>query len=244
MNEQKKRKYTLVIKNLFLIIVPFCIPFILEIPDRYMSIEVRWILVLIASCILIFRVVKYSLQEESEMEKLRMQEYDNNRYRISQRALNRINHVIQIKGDLLKDETYKVHYDYKENVLLYNSHRYIERLCENLLSLISEISDIDLQYIRVTFIYRYPLEEGGWQWITGKEPTGTKSLDTLISEKTSFFHYLISENMAYYFTNDKAELIPRHYIPGDLDTKYPAFGSITSHKVTFRNNNDIFVKDI
>lgn len=103
---------------------------------------------------------------------------------------------------IIKDETYKVHYDYKENVLLYNPHRYLERICEEIKSLISDITKIELEYISVSFIYKYPNDNNDlfadWQWITGKEPTMSLTLIELINKPDSYYHYLISNDIFYF----------------------------------------------
>lgn len=137
-----------------------------------------------------------------------------------------------------------MHYDYNDNILLYNPHRYLERICDELKSLISDITDIELEYISVSFIYQYPPfsqdDWSGWKWITGKDPTSTYDLNELIRRPDSYYHYLISNNTATSFDNDKAKLIPKHYMVGEKDTRHNTYGSISAHKMSFRNNNSTF----
>ena len=128
----------------------------------------------------------------------------NKRFYISRKVLDRIANCEKIKGEFIKDETNKLHYNYKENILLYNPHRYLERVCDELKTLVSDITHIDLEYVSVSFIYKYPKHSkknvtesesekwNGWKWITGKDSTASFDLKELVNRKDSYYHYLVA----------------------------------------------------
>ena len=231
------------LKSLFFTIVPFVIPFVFSIPEYLINKISQFIIVVILSCVDIYFVLKYSKQDAILFYKSEELLFNNKKYNISQRVLNRVVNCEKIKGELIKDETYKVHYDYNENILLYNPHRYLERVCEEIKSLISDVTNIELEYISVSFIYQYPTfsdEWSGWQWITGKDSTTNIELNQLINKRDSYYHFLISNDTTTSFENDKSKLIPKHYYIGEKDTRHGTYGSITAHKMSFRNNDCIF----
>ena len=231
------------LKSIFFTICPFVIPLIFMIPDTIINRISQFVIVFLLLCIDIYFVLLLSKQDAILLYKSEEILFNNKKYRISQSILNRLSNCEKIKGGFIKDETYKVHYDYNENILLYNPHRYLERICEEIKSLISDITGIELEYISVSFIYQYPTysdEWSGWQWITGKDPTSSFDLNELIQRPDSYYHYLVSNNITASFENDKTNLIPQHYWVGEKDKRHNTYGSISSHKMSFRNNNSTF----
>lgn len=240
MKKEIKKQY---LKSIFFTIFPFVIPLIFIIPDTIINRTSQFVIVSLLLCIDIYFVLMLSKQDAISLYKSEEILFNNKKYRISQSILNRLSNCEKIKGGFIKDETYKVHYDYNENILLYNPHRYLERICEEIKSLISDITGIELEYISVSFIYQYPTysdEWSGWQWITGKDPTSNFDLNELIRKSDSYYHYLVSNNIAASFENDKSNLIPKHYWVGEKDTRHNTYGSISAHKMSFRNNNSTF----
>lgn len=240
MKNEFKRQY---FKSIFFTIIPFATPFIFMIPQTIINLLSQFIIVILISLIDIYFVLKLSRQDAISIQESKDIIFNKKKYQISQGILNRLANCEKIKGEFIKDETYKVHYDYKENILLYNPHRYLERICDEIKSLISDITNIELEYISVSLIYQYPTfsdEWSDWQWITGKDPTSKFDLNELIKKSDSYFHYLISNDIVASFENDKAKLIPKHYWVGEKDTRHNTYGSISSHKMSFRNNNSIF----
>lgn len=233
-------------KALIFTICPFIIPLIFTIPSNIINKLAQFIIALILIAIDIYYVFKYSREEAVKLHNLENDIFDNKKYRISQRILNRISNCEKIKGGFIQEETYEVHHKLNENILLYNPHRYLERVCEEIKSLIAEITRIDLEYISVSFIYKYPEEneEGqelcGWKWITGKDPTMNIDLIELINKKESYYYYLMQNDIAASFENDKSKLMPKHYWPEERDTRHNIYGSISAHKMSFRNNNSTF----
>ena len=231
------------LKSIFFTLFPFVVPFVFMIPNTIINDLSQYIIVFFLLCIDIYFVLRLSKQDAVSIQNSENLQFDNKKYCISQKILNRLANCEKIKGDLLKDETYKVHYDYKDNILLYNPHRYLECICEEIKSLISDITGIELEYVSVSFIYQYSTSSdawSGWQWITGKGPTSNFDLNELINKTDSHYHYLVSNNITTSFENDKAKLIPRHYWVGENDMRHDTYGSISSHRMSFRNNNLTF----
>ncbi len=243
MKSETKKQY---IKSIFFTICPFMIPLIFMVPINILNKASQYIVVLLLLVIDIYFVLKISREEALLLYNSKNAIFDNKKYSISQSVLNRVSNCERIKGGFIKDETYKVHYDYNDNILLYNSHRYLERVCDEIKSLISDITKIELEYISVSFIYKYPHNSNDniwdeWNWITGKEPTMSLNLTELINKPDSYYHYLISNDISTSFDNDKGKLIPeRHYWAEERDKRHKEYGSISAHKMSFRNNNSTF----
>lgn len=243
MKNEIKKQY---IKSIFFTICPFIIPLTFMIPTYILNKASQYIIVILLLTIDVYFVLKISKEEATLLYASKEAIFNNKKYCVSQSILNRIANCERIKGGFIKDETYKVHYDYNENILLYNSHRYLERVCEEIKSLISDITKIELEYISVSFIYKYPEIQNdnvwtGWNWITGKEPTMSLNLIELINKPDSYYHYLISNDISTSFDNDKSILIPeKHYWAEERDKRHKEYGSISAHKMSFRNNNATF----
>lgn len=201
MKDEIRKQY---IKSIFFTICPFVIPLFFMIPIDIINKTSQYIIVILLLIIDVYFVLKISKKEAVLLYTSKEALFNNKKYCISQSVLNRIANCERIKGGFIKDETYEVHYDYNENILLYNPHRYLERVCEEIKSLISDITKIELEYISVSFIYKYPNDNNdshdnlynGWKWITGKEPTMDIKLNELI-KKTRFIFSLF--NNKWYF---------------------------------------------
>lgn len=57
------------------------------------------------------------------------------------------------KTEMLKERTYLKN-NVLNDVLLYNVHGYMKRICENLRFIISEIIEENIEYIDISFIYK------------------------------------------------------------------------------------------
>lgn len=239
----KKEVVKQCLKSIIFTIAPFLIPLIFMVPDIIINEFAKGIIVVILLFVDIYFVLLFSRRDAITIYKSEKNLYDYKGVRISRSIINRLSNCEKIKSGLIKDETYKVHYDYKENILLYNPHRYLERVCDEIKSLISDVTGIELEYISVSFIYHYPVYSdkwSDWQWITGKDSSASLTLDELIRKPDSYYHYLISNNIPASFENDKGKLIPHHYWTGERDIRHNIYGSISSHKISFRNNNSTF----
>ena len=213
-------------KALIFTVLPFAIPLIFEIiPNTFINNAGKIIIVLLLFAIDTYFVFKITVRDCKELNDAKNIIDTNKRFYISRKVLDRIANCEKIKGEFIKDETNKLHYNYKENILLYNPHRYLERVCDELKTLVSDITHIDLEYVSVSFIYKYPKHSkknvtesesekwNGWKWITGKDSTASFDLKELVNRKDSYYHYLVA--------NKK-------------------YGSISAHKMSFKHNNYTF----
>jgi len=87
------------------------------------------------------------------------------KHMMSQKILNSLTEIEKTKRNLLKADTLP---DYKKEVLLYNPHEFVEQICSNMKLLISNITEIALSFLSISFIYKYPEYNSKWQWITRK----------------------------------------------------------------------------
>lgn len=76
------------------------------------------------------------------------------------------------KADNLRRENYKPQINVQENILLYNVHHYIERICCTLKDSVAQIIGANRENVDVSLIYQY-LDEKQWKWIVGKSTTIT-----------------------------------------------------------------------
>ena len=162
MNKFKNHK--LVFKNLLFIVTPAIIfPLINVFP---IIDETSKMIFIIITCILFTYIVVFSsLKEEKDNQELRKELNSYQKYQMSQKILNSIMEVEKLKRNLLKVDVLP---DYKKEVLLYNPHEFVEQICSNIKLLISNITEITLSSLSVSFIYQYPEHNSNWQWITRK----------------------------------------------------------------------------
>lgn len=183
-----------------------------------------------------WQVLKISLCEEKEMQDLEEKISTYEKYRISQKILNSLVEIGRVKRNLLKREELR---DYRAEVLLYSAHEYIEEICSNIKSLISNITDIDLDSLSISFIYQYPANNSKWKWITRKNSTINRELhDFVVDEHShSYFNYIITNNFSTHFEHNKERLVREgHYWISESDKRFSILGSIASYKMSFIKN--------
>ena len=241
-------------KALIFTVLPFAIPLIFEIiPNTFINNAGKIIIVLLLFAIDTYFVFKITVRDCKELNDAKNIIDTNKRFYISRKVLDRIANCEKIKGEFIKDETNKLHYNYKENILLYNPHRYLERVCDELKTLVSDITHIGLEYVSVSFIYKYPKHSkknvtesesekwNGWKWITGKDSTASFDLKELVNRKDSYYHYLVANDKTASFENDKVKLInQQRYYVSEKDGRHKKYGSISAHKMSFKHNNYTF----
>lgn len=236
MNKFKNHK--LVFKNLLFIVTPAIIfPLINVFP---IIDETSKMIFIIITCILFTYIVVFSsLKEEKDNQELRKELNSYQKYQMSQKILNSIMEVEKLKRNLLKVDVLP---DYKKEVLLYNPHEFVEQICSNIKLLISNITEITLSSLSVSFIYQYPEHNSNWQWITRKNSTINTDLNDFITDNNlhSYFNYIITNNFSSHFENNKENLVKEgHYWISENDKRYPFLGSIASYKMTFMKNETI-----
>jgi len=236
MNNFKEHK--LVIKNIFFTIIPATIfPLIDNLPMFDNSSKV--VFIIIAIIFIIYQVIHLSLKEENDNKKLRDDLNNYEKYQTSQKILNNVIEVEKLKRNLLKTENLP---DYKKQVLLYNPHEFVEQICSNVKLLISNLTEITLSSLSVSFIYQYPEYNSNWQWITRKNSSINKDLNDFIVNDNfhSYFNYIITNNFSSHFENDKENLVKEgHYWISENDKRFSSLGSIASYRMTFMKNETI-----
>lgn len=238
-NKKNYHEHKIVTKNIFFTILPAIIfPLIDIIPVFNTASKV--VFVLIAIVFIGYQVIKLSLQEEKDNKKLQDELATSKKYLISQKILNSITETEKCKRNLLKTNSLP---DYKKEVLLYYPHNYIGQICSNIKLLISNITDINLSSLSISFIYRYPTYNSKWQWITRKNSTINRELHEFILDDNShsYFNYIITNNFSSHFEHNKENLIREgHYWISENDKRFSILGSIASYKMTYIKNETIF----
>lgn len=142
----KGKKYIL---NMLLFILAFVLPFLSEkFFDNY-SISIVTIGIIVV-CLLEIMVTYESYIEGRELEQKIENEQNNE---IAQNVLSYLNLLHEEKTEMLKERTYLKN-NVLNDVLLYNVHGYVKRICENLRFIISEIIEENIEYIDISFIYK------------------------------------------------------------------------------------------
>lgn len=231
----KLTKHKLVFKNIFFTIIP-AIAFTVIDKIHILSNDANMILISIVAILISWQVIKISLQEEKENQNLKEELSILKKYSISQKILNSIIETEKMKRNLLKVDNLP---DYKKDVLLYYPHNYIEQICSNIKLLISNITDINLSSLSVSFIYQYPTYNSNWQWITRKNSTISRDLHEFVIDENShsYFNYIITNNFSSHFEYDKEKLVREgHYWISENDKRFSILGSIASYKMSFIKN--------
>ncbi len=233
-----------ILKDLFLFtILPFAIPFIIEIPKTLIDTTIKWIVIIAVAIFDFYFAYKSLLEKEQDNSK----EYIQKSIRY---AFSGAHEIIERKRDTLSHETEIKRIDIKENILPYDIHSHINDICKELKKVISSITQINNEFISVTFIYHYSYNgcdenDKLWKWIGGREPIGKTPLNDLIKKENTTFYQIINGNTHYIFGNNKKELSNEgKYYLSKRDQMYNNIGSIFSIKVAFGNNTTSFVEGI
>lgn len=236
----KRLKNNIFIKNLAFTVLPAIIFPLIDICPWFNNAS-KIFFTCIAVAFIFYVAIKISLKEEEENSKMQQKLKDYEKYCIAQKIVNSISETEKVKRNFLKNDMMSINAN--ENILLYSPHLYIDNVCVNIKSLISNITDISLSSFSVSFIYKYPTcSDSSWQWITGREGTLNQNLDKFVTDEKShsYFHFLVSNNISAHFENDKEKLIKSgNYWISEGDMRFSQFGSIASYKITFNRNDEI-----
>ncbi len=179
----------------------FFIPLIIEIPEKYISVEAKVIIVLILAILdlyLIYIINEFNKKDNTEREKNKiLRDAYSSVFELNERKRN-----------------YIVQCSYDNNIMLskkdlpYNIHEYITEICNSLKNIIAQITNINKEYVSITFIYRYTYDDAtkddnSWRWVTGKEATMQTSLDEFVNKKNTVYYRLINDDDTFIFYNDK-----------------------------------------
>lgn len=224
-------------------VIPFVIPFIIEIPNELISTGIKW-LVIISIAIFDFYFAYKSLLEK---EKNSNKEYIQKSIRY---AYSGAHEIVERKRDNLSHETEFNKIDIHTNILPYDIHLHICDICKEFKRVISSITKINSEFISTTFIYRYTYEECSesdkqWKWIGVREPISQFELNEFVKRQDTTFYHIINDNIHYIFGNNKEELAKQgYYHLGGRDEMYNNVGSIFSIKLAYGNNSTTFVEGI
>lgn len=228
------KNHRLVFKNIFFTVIPATAFIIIDkIP---LNNDAKIILIAFVTSLIAYAVIKISLQEEKENQNMKSELSVLKKYWISQKILNSVTETEKMKRNLLKVDNLP---NYKKDVLLYYPHNYIEQICSNIKLLISNITDINLSSLSVSFIYQYPTYNSNWQWITRKNSTISRDLHEFVIDENShsYFNYIITNNFSSHFEHDKDKLVREgHYWISENDKRFSILGSIASYKMSFIKN--------
>lgn len=234
------KEHYLSLKNSAFTIIPVIIFPIVENITIFNSAS-RQVFISLSIAFIVWINIKQSLKEEQTNQELQEKIKDYQKYTMSQKIINSISELEKIKRNFLKTSISSI--NLYENILLYNPHRYIDEVCDNLKALISNITDIGISSLSVSFIYHYPTcNDSRWQWITRKEGTLNQNLNDFVmnANSHSYFHYIVTNNLSSHFENDKEQLIKEgNYWISEGDMRFSRFGSIASYKISFNRNDQI-----
>lgn len=230
-------------KDLFLFtIVPFAIPFMVEIPDAVVNTTLKWIIIFALGFLDFYFAYKSLLEKEKDTNNEWIQ-------KSIRHAYSGAYEIIERKRDTLSHEAEFDRINVGEDILPYDIHFHIKDICKEFKNVIAAITKISNEFLSVTFIYRYCYNgcdesDSTWRWIVGRDSIGTLSLKDLIKAK-SIFHQIIDGNTYYIFGNSKKDLANKGiYHLSNRDEMYNDIGSVFSIKVAFGDNFSSFVEGI
>lgn len=240
----KKARISKTLKEfIFFTVCPFFIPFINQIDSSLINNWVKWALIIglsVTDFYFAYRTLKVKencLKDDYIQESVRF-------------AYSGAHEIIEKKRDSLAHETEFNRIEIKKNILPYDIHLHINDICREFKKVISSITQINNEFITITFIYRYTFvgcsdDEKKWKWICGKEPTSNCDVNEFVKKEDSTFYKIINSDGFYIFGNSKEELAKQKlYHLGERDKMYNNIGSVFSFKVAFGNNFTPFVEGV
>ena len=240
----KGEKMNKILKDLILFtIVPFIIPFFVEIPEKFISAELKWLIIIIAAISDFYFAYKSLLQKTKNNNK----EYIQKSIRF---AYSGAHEIIERKRDDLSHETEFNMINIDDNFLPYDIHAHIDDICKEFKKVISSITSINTEFISTTFIYRYVYkdcnkDDNQWKWIGGREPISQIDLNEFVKKRDTTFYHIINDDIHYIFSNSKEKLAKQNsYHLGGRDQMYNNIGSVFSIKMAFGNNAYTFIEGI
>ena len=78
----------------------------------------------------------------------------------------------------------------------YNIHEYIAEICDSFRNVLAQVTDINKEYVSVSFIYHYIYknvseDDKNWKWIVGREQTMQTPLNQFVEKENTVYHTLI-----------------------------------------------------
>lgn len=233
-------------------VIPFFIPFILEIDDKYISAEAEWIILIVLSVVDLFFIFQLSKLEED-------QEENNFKNKIARDAYSSIYELNERKRDYIVGRSYKKvnqkNFYIPERVIPYNVHEYIGEICNSFRNVIAQITAINKEYVSVSFIYRYVYKLEGetmesqqsdrdWRWVIGREQTMQTPLNDFVNQNDTVYHTLLGKDTVIFYNDKQTEENNEKYYMSARDKRHDKIGSIFGVKMMFSNNAEKFVEGI
>lgn len=218
------------------LLVQEIVPIDLKFPVRFV------LLFLLVGVIAILIVQAWRNEIALEKEKAALEESARSRV-YSAYTLVHLVRVENQKTDLMRDISYDLMLSEGQWPFFYNVHQYLRDVCNELGSLVCDVSDVDLCSIDVSLIYRYE-GESDWKRIVGKSGTSNPDeLNDFVRDRDTLYYYLLSnsENSPI-FCNEKAA--SHHYKPGSRDRLFDCRGSYFAAKLTYKNNDRLLVESV
>lgn len=140
---------TTIFKDMILFtIIPFAIPFIIEIPEDLISTGMKWLIIVLATVSDFYFAYKSLVKKEQN----KINDFVQKSIRY---AYSGAHEIVERKTDSLSHETEFHTVDISTNFLPYDIHSHIVDICKEFKKVIASITGINNEFITTTFIYRY-----------------------------------------------------------------------------------------
>lgn len=128
----------------------------------------------------------------------------------------------------------------------YDIPKYMGKICWLLRDLVSEMAEIEKEYISVSFFYKVmPESQDGWHQVTETEEVRDEQVKLYTKRKDTVFHRLLNEDRSYIYILDKKQSIRRGEYDGDnRDAMFDNEGSVLAMKVDLEDTGKKYVRGI
>lgn len=134
----------------------------------------------------------------------------------------------------------------EKNSVPYDVPKYMGKICWLLRDLISEMAEIEKEYLSVSFFYKVMLEsQDGWHQVTETEEVRDEQVKLYTKRKDTVFYRLLNEDRSYIYILDKKQSIRRGEYDGDnRDAMFENEGSVLAMKVDLEDTGKKYVRGI
>lgn len=150
-------------------VIPFLIPFILEIDEKWIHLRAKWLIVILVVSFDFYFAYKSLTEKQQDTKQSFITDSICHAYSGAYNIL--LNKKIDVSHVIEKN-----YINIQKEILPYDIHGFIKDICIDFKNVISSITNINPEFLKVEFIYRYTFEnsleeEQRWKRIIGKEPT-------------------------------------------------------------------------